>query len=296
MIQRARNVLYNGRGRALALQRRVQSSVYALRNEVPPLESVIIGVGAQKAGTTWLSKALRGHPGVYMREKEVHYWDVVRYPYIGWDDMNRAYSLNGASSPFGQDLLDHSAYLESLTFGRMSERIVAEITPSYSLCTAETYRQMNAIHPNVKFIFLMRDPVDRLWSGIRHKLRRTLARNPDFDGLQRLFVEACSNPHDPDFRRSRYDETLRSLREAGCNVKVMFFETLFSQSSLDEVAEFVGVERLPGRPDLKSNEGKAHTEKLSQETAAFGRERLAEVYDFIFAEYGDAVPGKWRRS
>ncbi|MFL5992247.1 MAG: hypothetical protein ACJ73W_09685, partial [Rubrobacteraceae bacterium] len=35
-----------------------------------------IGIGAQKAGTTWLHRNLQAHPGIWMpREKELHYFD-----------------------------------------------------------------------------------------------------------------------------------------------------------------------------------------------------------------------------
>ena len=34
-----------------------------------------IGIGAQKAGTTWLHRNLQAHPQIYMPRKEVHYFD-----------------------------------------------------------------------------------------------------------------------------------------------------------------------------------------------------------------------------
>ena len=34
-----------------------------------------IGIGAQKAGTTWLHRNLRVHPQIFMPRKEVHYFD-----------------------------------------------------------------------------------------------------------------------------------------------------------------------------------------------------------------------------
>ena len=35
-----------------------------------------IGIGAQKAGTTWLHHNLQAHPGIWMpKEKELHYFD-----------------------------------------------------------------------------------------------------------------------------------------------------------------------------------------------------------------------------
>jgi hypothetical protein len=34
-----------------------------------------IGIGAQKAGTTWLARNLQAHPEIHMPRKEVHYFD-----------------------------------------------------------------------------------------------------------------------------------------------------------------------------------------------------------------------------
>ena len=34
-----------------------------------------IGIGAQKAGTTWLYRNLQAHPQIHMPHKEVHYFD-----------------------------------------------------------------------------------------------------------------------------------------------------------------------------------------------------------------------------
>ncbi len=50
-----------------------------------PVEGLIIGIGAQKSGITWLVPVLADHPQVHARKKEVHYWDVIRYPYVAWD-------------------------------------------------------------------------------------------------------------------------------------------------------------------------------------------------------------------
>lgn len=44
--------------------------------KVPPLVT-FLGIGMQKAGTSWLYSMLSSHPSVALsREKEVHYWDM----------------------------------------------------------------------------------------------------------------------------------------------------------------------------------------------------------------------------
>ena len=254
------------------LTRRVRAA-----QAVVPLEQVVIGVGAQKSGTTWLAKVLERHPEIYLRGKEAHYWDVVRYPFTGWDTFTNAMGApDRARTPFGRSPMDHSGYLPFLEFGRSEKRVVADITPAYALCTAETFREMRDVHDNVKFVFLMRDPVERLWSGIRHTLRAVLER-------------------DPDLGRSRYDRTLASMEAAGCNLHVAFYEHLFSDAALASLADFLEVDGLEGDYDRVEYAGARHKATLGADLRARAREALAETYDYVFDRFGDAVPDQWRR-
>lgn len=262
-----------------------------------PLEHVVIGIGAQKSGTTWLASTLAAHPDVYVRKKEVHYWDTVRAPYVQWDGVHRILVSRGnsAGSPFGNNPLDHSQYLQSLDYGRRNERILSEITPAYALCAQATFSQMKAVHRDVRFVFLMRDPVDRLWSGLRHKMRESLQQDDSEDWLNKMFLEACEDPHDPDFRRSCYDQTIRALDGADCHVCVMFYETLFTDESLSALAQFVGVDRLAGRFDTRINVGAGAELRLSEPARLYGRKALADTYEFVADRFGDFVPTQWMK-
>ena len=199
------------------------------------------------------------------------------------------------ASPFGAHIFDHSQYVPSLSFGRTSQRFIAETSPSYALLRAPTFADMARVHSNVKFIFLMRDPVERLWSSVKHRVRLTLNRDPNFDGLERLFLEACDNPHDPDLLRSRYDETLRGLDASGAQTCTMFYETLFTPESLQAVADFVGVDRLPGRFGSVKNAGAVTKITLSDDARQVARAALSNTYEYVFDRFGDAVPGNWAR-
>jgi len=273
---------------------------YLTAHMVPPsvpVEHVVIGLGAQKSGTSWLASALKAHPDIYMRKKEVHYWDTVRSPYVQWDNVGRILVANGknASLPFGKNPLDHSKYLPSLDYGRRNERILCEVTPAYALCTQATFSEMKAVHFDVRFVFLLRDPIDRLWSGLRHKVRAILQQDEPGDWIEKLFLEACEDPHDPDRRRSCYDQTLKALDRAGCQVCVMFYETLFNDESMSSLAEFVGVERLPGRFDSRVNVGAGAELRLSKSARAYGRKALSDTHEFVTDRYQDLVPSHWMK-
>lgn len=98
-----------------------------------------ICIGAQKAGTTWLFRNLKNHPEVALRQKEFHFFD----------------------SYFEQPL---SVY--SNCFQVRGKKVAGDITPSYCLIPEERVEFMHRIMPDVKLIFMLRNPVDRAWSGL----------------------------------------------------------------------------------------------------------------------------------
>ena len=109
-----------------------------------------LGIGAQKAGTTWLHANLSAHPGIFMppQAKEVHFFDrhILNYGLEGYSTLFRP------------------------GWGKVK----GEITPAYSIISPRRIRFVRAVMPNVKLIFLMRNPIDRAWS---HALM-TLVTNP----------------------------------------------------------------------------------------------------------------------
>ena len=49
-----------------------------------------IGIGAQKAGTTWLHRNLQAHPGIWMpKEKEIHCFDEIKSKPVGYGSWSR---------------------------------------------------------------------------------------------------------------------------------------------------------------------------------------------------------------
>jgi hypothetical protein len=50
--------------------------------------------------------------------------------------------------------------------GRRRGKVTGEATPSYATLGPEGLEHIKAVNPNVKLIFIMRDPVERMWSAI----------------------------------------------------------------------------------------------------------------------------------
>jgi len=97
-----------------------------------------LGIGAQKSGTSWLYYNLRCHPELYLAEpKELHYFD--------W---NFHKSLRFYSNKFKPG----------------DQKVKGEITPGYSIISPNRIKFIHKLKPDLKLIFLMRNPIDRAWS------------------------------------------------------------------------------------------------------------------------------------
>lgn len=113
-----------------------------------------LGIGAVKAGTTWLHQNLYKHPELYLPiTKPVRYFDRHRDKPIE--------SYKGLFRPG-------------------AERVRGEISASYSVLPVATIRYIHELMPQAKLIFLMREPKARAWSEAKMEfsLVRGLADKP----------------------------------------------------------------------------------------------------------------------
>ncbi len=187
-----------------------------------------LGIGAQKAASTWLYGCLRAHPRLWLPPiKELHYFthrvedlhSGIGARLRGKDWVNRR--LRRMVKPrLLADLraLDPALLRWDLRFflGRRSDgwyeslfhagssRVTGEITPEYALLSADEVGRVRDAFPNLKILFLMRDPIDRGWSQVR-----MLAR---LRGLSLLSEEAAlALARDPAvLGRSDYRATLEA--------------------------------------------------------------------------------------
>jgi hypothetical protein len=119
---------------------------YTLHHQLATLRPDFLIISPPKIGSTWLAENLRCHPQVFVPAiKEVRYF----------------------SSYF--KALDLGWYLGHFTPG--ADRLKGEASPSYALLPVEGIRLIRRLMPDVRLIFLMRDPVARAWSHAKHTYR-----------------------------------------------------------------------------------------------------------------------------
>ncbi len=149
-----------------------------------------IGIGAPRAGTTWLYAMLLKHPNISLPPlKELHYFDVIdpsvnrnSYRFGPHLKSRTRHNLGAAASLLNVPLKKKPVFNPSWDLryfsGQFNEKwyrrlfrkehklgmVTGEITPSYSLLSAEYINSIISINNEMKFIYILRDPVDRSWS------------------------------------------------------------------------------------------------------------------------------------
>lgn len=148
-----------------------------------------IGIGMQKAGTTWLAANLGRHPSVWTPPiKEIHYFDEVHVN-PDWYQRRQGASLNNlkwlrahnSNLPpkviskeiaFWQHMRKrhiNDIWYQSIwsSFHDSDKKAIGEITPDYSILPLEGVQHVYKLAPDAKIIILLRDPIDRNWSSVR---------------------------------------------------------------------------------------------------------------------------------
>jgi hypothetical protein len=131
-------------------------------------------VGVHKGGTTWLYQQLDSHPDFWMPPlKELHYFDQLSRvqrssPSRCRDERDRRFleNINSLSAKPYLDL-EHYARL----FEPKGPLLSGDISPNYSTLSDKVIRRIVRYFPNLKVIFLARDPVERLWSHLSMEVR-----------------------------------------------------------------------------------------------------------------------------
>jgi hypothetical protein len=131
-------------------------------------------VGAQKGGTSWLYQQLEAHPDFWMPPfKELHYLDQLnrtkRFHAPRCRDQCDTSFLENIKSMAERSYLDLDSY--GRLFQHKGTRVSGDISPAYSTLNDEIIERVANHFPNLKVVFLARDPVDRAWSQLSMGVR-----------------------------------------------------------------------------------------------------------------------------
>lgn len=114
-----------------------------------------LGIGAMRSGTTWLAAQLARHPRIRMGRKEIHFF-------------NRKIGRLGAEGSI-QDRCNQLRYVGRFIQGPLHGGIRGEVTPAYAILKPILIERIRVWMPDVRLIYLMRDPAERAWSHARYE-------------------------------------------------------------------------------------------------------------------------------
>jgi len=276
-------------------------------------EEFFVGIGAQRAGTTWLGKYFANHPEVgFSPIKELHYFDAVYRSDMceGFNNhffqrlkrevnnLNRNFSHKSIESIKCLSLrlemiYDELKYKELFDLIAKKEHfIVGEITPAYSLLNSDAFAAIKRLYKKAKFIFLMRDPVDRFWSNLRLEEKRF---NGTFDAKKNL-EKSLSNPQM--LLRTNYKRTLTELYSAvpSEDIYVAFYENLMDpvqhQYEMPKLTDFLGINFM--KSDIEKRVNKSPSIELSEEQVQQIALKFFDVYKYVAEKYEKELPRKWQ--
>ncbi len=255
----------------------------------------ILGIGAQKAGTTWLSDYLRGDPAFRtgpITTKELHIWDrtdlALFHPY-----RRRLLTCRSV-----QDLvllaLQRRPALYFTYFGLLLRRggLAADLSPSYAGLSAARLGQIDASFArrdiDMRTVFIMRDPVRRCVSAF-NMIQSRAPTDPEATFRASDDDETAFHAH---FRsahchlRTDYAATLQAMESAldPARCSVQFYETLFDPEPLAALSAFAGVAYRPEQVSVTSN-GAQRCATLSDHALRACAQHYRATYETVAARY-----------
>lgn len=241
----------------------------------------ILGVGCQKGATTWLRKQLNKHETCnFGFRKEYHVFDVLYkvdnvrgkstnknnliYNFRG--NLNKAFKYiflgEYRRDLFLFDVKNYFDYFNSLFLNNKRLTTTGDITPSYSGLPLEAFKEIKVNLEKrglkVKVIFIMRDPIERIWSQARMLIKKYKSNNlGNFSDFGQIIHNLDANNLDNELvkvlykdirviKRTRYENTINNLEKIFNQDDIFYslYENLFDKETLDRLKNFLCLPNL----------------------------------------------------
>ncbi len=249
----------------------------------------ILGLGAQKTGTTWLYDYIASAPNAAVDGiKEYHIWDAIHLRHLSRAQVSKANSERDLKSRIQFALQQHPAayfhYFDHF-LATAKRQVTCDITPNYAGLGSDVLGSIRQGFAGrgiaTRAIFLIRDPVERCWSAARMQAGLRTG-NTDIGDEQVLAHVDLPGAQ----MRTRYDLTIAEMEKAfpAEDRHVGIYEEMFRP---DQVARISAFCRLPARPEQAAKKVFATpaTRTLKDETRRAIAARFRPVYDFAAARY-----------
>jgi hypothetical protein len=225
------------------------------------INDFFVCVGAQKAGTTWLARTLQTHPDLFLTPvTEIHYFDHIRgiTEHLSHRKRRSRYRkyhqrLLTQWHHFGQHRSQWAWYRDymrnpindewyaSLFRHRGGKRFAGEVTPEYAALGKEGFEHLKTLAPEVRVLFIMRNPVTRAWSQALH-----LCRSRGLDATRQSPETMFALLEEPQFQKlGNYIATLDAMAAVlrPDQTLELFYEDIHKDrlDALKQVCGFIGM-------------------------------------------------------
>ena len=257
----------------------------------------VLGLGAQKAGTSWLHGYLKQSQRANMGKlKEYHIWDAL------WIEEFKEGRVTEKRQKKGKGKKKHNLRFRlqkkpanyAAYFHRQVSQdrpITGDISPSYSGLTSEHLARIKTLMENagfaVKVVFLMRDPVDRCWSENRMQMGRQQHRR----GLTFTQAEADARflklyTAERTHLRTNYNKTVDSIERVFSpqDTYFGFYEDMFTPDRIRALSDFLGVGYDPAFAEVRLNVSKSLI-SLDDGLRDACRAYYDHVYDYCYTRF-----------
>lgn len=282
--------------------------------------TLMFGVGATKAGTSWLHRYLFEHPQCALPNiKELHYFnriqprqhdkEMLRLNTLRADLVTKSLIVGKQQAArlevrisevedwiavMQRGAVEQDAYLAFLNRNTgPGTRLVGDITPAYGLMNEATLADMAAMAPDTRFVLLLRDPLDRLWSNLRMMAGWRIQEGGDLGAkANHLFKRLLQGEEEGVAKRSDYSAMLTRLQNVvpAERLHIAFYEELFTQTAVDKICAFLGVDSHPG--DFGRVVHASQPAELNMDRVPQVADMLIPHYDYVLGLMGE-LPGRW---
>jgi Sulfotransferase family len=268
-----------------------------------PEKTFILGIGTGKAGTTWLYNYLHSYEQINLGfKKEYHVFDAIyvkschQYAKQAPKVDTKTFLTSFEKKAIAQEQLlalfqnNHNNYYDYFAGLVDNEKtcFTGDITPSYCCLEKSVFAMIKAGIASrgltLKVIFILRDPVEKIWSASRMYSRlgrlynsERLPKNITIEQLVLLTYKA-----DITEEMTRYSKIIKTLEAvfSESELYIGFFETMFLPNEILNLSNFLGLKPNYDLSLKKSNASPKLGAELSPDISSLVARYYADEYEF----------------
>lgn len=227
------------------------------------LNKLFLGAGVMKAGTTWLYNILKDHPEIYFSpEKEIHFWadsygdsnylsPINRLNKVktmldrasNQKNINQYRQLLRWTHIYLKQEIDEEWYQKLFILNKQENRYNTDFSNVTCHMSAEGWQKAKEISQQLRVIYVLRDPIERLWSHIKFH-HQYAGKEMNFDEWSKKdFKYFIQRPHV--WKNCEYAKWIEVMRNnlGDDEFKLLYFEDFRAdpKGQFEVVEDFLGI-------------------------------------------------------